>query len=91
MQKGSNLQTPILDHDFIVLDFTYDMPLTTYLGQVLNNSAKIPKHFNFNRILIDKNSKENLELYALSKDHQQVMKVTIEAKEKQFTKTIRQL
>ena len=43
------------------------MPLTTYLGQVLNNSAKIPKHFSFNRILIDKNPKGDLELYALSK------------------------
>ena len=40
MQKGYNLQSPILDHDFVVLDFTYDMPLTTYLGQVLNNSLK---------------------------------------------------
>ncbi|QIY37874.1 YycH family regulatory protein [Staphylococcus hominis] len=91
MQKGYNLQTPILDHDFVVLDFTYDMPLTTYLGQVLNNSAKIPKHFSFNRILIDKNPKGDLELYALSKHHQQVMKVTVDAKATPFTKTIHHL
>ena len=85
------MQTPILDHDFVVLDFTYDMPLTTYLGQVLNNSAKIPKHFSFNRILIDKNPKGDLELYALSKRHQQVMKVTIDAKATPFNKTIHHL
>ena len=91
MQKGYNLQTPILDHDFVVLDFTYDMPLTTYLGQVLNNSAKIPKHFSFNRILMDKNPKGDLELYALSKHHQQVMKVTIDAKATPFNKTIHHL
>ncbi|WP_256096094.1 two-component system activity regulator YycH, partial [Staphylococcus hominis] len=86
-QKGYNLQTPILDHDFVVLDFTYDMPLTTFLGQVLNNSAKIPKHFCFNRILIDKNPMGDLELYALSKRHQLVMKVTIDAKASPLTKT----
>lgn len=91
LQRDYNLTLPTLNTRFTVLDFTYDMPLTTYLGQVLNTSAKVPKNFNFNRLLVDENSKGNLELYAISKDRHQVMKVTMNAKAKNFAKTMDQL
>ncbi len=91
IQHDYNLTLPTLNTRFTVLDFTYDMPLTTYLGQVLNTSVKVPKSFNFNRLLIDENSKGNLELYAISKDRHQVIKVTMNAKAKYFAKTMDQL
>ncbi|MGS0651327.1 two-component system activity regulator YycH, partial [Staphylococcus arlettae] len=53
MNSQHNLIIPDLSDDFVVLDFTYDMPLATYLGQSLNISAKIPNNFKFNRLLID--------------------------------------
>ena len=43
IHRDYNLNIPMLNDHFTVLDFTYDMPLTTYLGQVLNSSAKVPK------------------------------------------------
>ncbi|BGE81064.1 YycH family regulatory protein [Staphylococcus petrasii] len=91
LQRDYNLTLPTLNTRFTVLDFTYDMPLTTYLGQVLNTSAKVPKDFNFNRLLVDENPKGNLELYAISKDRHQVMKVTMNAKAANFAKTMDQL
>lgn len=91
MQRDYNLTIPTLNDHFTVLDFTYDMPLKTYLGQVLNSSAKIPKNFNFNRLLVNKDTKSKLELYAISKDRHQVMKVTMNTKAKNFNNVMNQL
>lgn len=88
IQRDYNLAIPELKDHFTVLDFTYDMPLTTYLGQVLNSNAKVPKNFTFNRILVNQNAKGNLVLYAISEDRHQVMKVTMTAKAKNFTKVM---
>ena len=77
----------MLNDHFTVLDFTYDMPLTTYLGQVLN-SSKVPKNFKFNRIIVSQNPKENLELYAISEDRHEVMKVTLTTKANHFIKVM---
>src|SRR5699024_6148826 len=46
MHSNHNLIIPDLSDEFLVLDFTYDMPLATYLGQVLNINAKVPTTLN---------------------------------------------
>ena len=74
-----NLTIPELTNHYAVLDFTYDLPLNVYLGQVLDISAKIPKNFNFNRILIDKDPYDRLVLYAISKDRHDAIKLTMDA------------
>lgn len=74
-----------------MLDFTYDLPLNVYLGQVLDISAKIPKNFNFNRILIDKDPYDRLVLYAISKDRHDAIKLTMDAKAESFIKSLDQL
>lgn len=86
-----NLSIPELTDQFTVLDFTYDLPLKTYLGQVLNMNAKTPKNFNFNRLLIDKNAQDNIVIYAISKDRHDVIKLTTDTKATQFIKTLDQL
>lgn len=88
IHRDYNLNIPMLNDHFTVLDFTYDMPLTTYLGQVLNSSAKVPKNFKFNRIIVSQNPKENLELYAISEDRHEVMKVTLTTKANHFIKVM---
>ena len=87
IHRDYNLNIPMLNDHFTVLDFTYDMPLTTYLGQVLN-SSKVPKNFKFNRIIVSQNPKENLELYAISEDRHEVMKVTLTTKANHFIKVM---
>lgn len=53
MHSEHNLIIPDLSDDFVVFDFSYDMPLSTYLGQVMNIEARVPNDFNFNRLLIN--------------------------------------
>ncbi|AMG64400.1 MULTISPECIES: two-component system activity regulator YycH [Staphylococcus] len=86
-----NLTIPELTNHYAVLDFTYDLPLNVYLGQVLDISAKIPKNFNFNRILIDKDPYDRLVLYAISKDRHDAIKLTMDAKAESFIKSLDQL
>ena len=62
MRRDHNLVIPELSNDFTVLDFTYDLPLTTYLSQVLNIDANVPNHFNFNRLLIDQDNDNHVVL-----------------------------
>ena len=88
IHRDYNLNIPMLNDHFTVLDFTYDILLTTYLGQVLNSSAKVPKNFKFNRIIVSQNPKENLELYAISEDRHEVMKVTLTTKANHFIKVM---
>ena len=40
LKRNHNLIIPELSDNFIVLDFTYDLPLSTYLSQVLDIDAK---------------------------------------------------
>ncbi|MBK3719867.1 Two-component system YycF/YycG regulatory protein YycH [Staphylococcus arlettae] len=80
MHSQHNLIIPDLSDDFVVLDFTYDMPLATYLGQSLNISAKIPNNFKFNRLLIDQSHNGKVQLYAVSKDRHDVVRMTTTAK-----------
>ena len=75
MRRDHNLVIPELSNDFTVLDFTYDLPLTTYLSQVLNIDANVPNHFNFNRLLIDQDNDNHVVLYAISKDRHEVVKL----------------
>ncbi|MGV1143730.1 hypothetical protein ACV56Z_11405 [Staphylococcus aureus] len=35
VRRDHNLMIPDLSSDFTLFDFTYDLPLSTYLGQVL--------------------------------------------------------
>ena len=82
MHRDHNLVIPELSNDFTVLDFTYDLPLTTYLSQVLNIDAKVPNHFNFNRLLIDQDNDNHVVLYAISKDRHEVVKLKTSAQGK---------
>ena len=82
MRRDHNLVIPELSNDFTVLDFTYDLPLTTYLSQVLNIDANVPNHFNFNRLLIDQDNDNHVVLYAISKDRHEVVKLKTSAQGK---------
>ena len=88
MHSQHNLIIPDLSNDFVVLDFTYQMPLATYLGQVLNINAKVPNHFNFNRLLIDKDHNGKLKLYAISKDRHEVVRMTTTAKSSKMAQVL---
>ncbi|MCD8871644.1 YycH family regulatory protein [Staphylococcus gallinarum] len=89
MHSNHNLIIPDLSDDFLVLDFTYDMPLATYLGQVLNVKAKVPNNFKFNRLLIDKSRDGKVKLYAISKDRHNVVRMATTAKQSKFTKQLK--
>ncbi|KAB7644683.1 MULTISPECIES: two-component system activity regulator YycH [Staphylococcus] len=80
LKRNHNLIIPELSDNFIVLDFTYDLPLSTYLSQVLDIDAKTPRHFNFNRLLIDQDHEGHVVLYAISKDRHQVVKMKTSVK-----------
>lgn len=75
LKREHNLVIPELSNDFIVLDFTYDLPLSTYLSQVLDIDAKVPNNFNFDRLLIDQDHNNHVVLYAISKDRHEVVKL----------------
>ncbi len=70
-----NLFIPELSDHFLVLDFSYDMPLSMYLGQVLNMDAKVSNKFNFNRLIIDADQKNTAVIYAIGSDHHHVMRM----------------
>ena len=80
VRRDHNLMIPGLSSDFTLFDFTYDLPLSTYLGQVLNMNAKVPNHFNFNRLVIDHDADDNIVLYAISKDRHDYVKLTTTTK-----------
>ncbi|MHD0396279.1 YycH family regulatory protein [Staphylococcus simulans] len=71
-----NLFIPELSDNFLVLDFAYDMPLSMYLGQVLNMDSKVSNKYEFNRLLIDADQKDKAVIYAISSDHHRVMRMT---------------
>ncbi len=84
VRRDHNLMIPDLSSDFTLFDFTYDLPLSTYLGQVLNMNAKVPNHFNFNRLVIDHDADDNIVLYAISKDRHDYVKLTTTTKNDHF-------
>lgn len=84
VRRDHNLMIPDLSSDFTLFDFTYDLPLSTYLGQVLNMNAKVPNHFNFNRLVIDHDADDNIVLYAISKDRHDYVKLTTTTKNDYF-------
>ncbi|WP_233276945.1 two-component system activity regulator YycH, partial [Staphylococcus aureus] len=79
-----------LSDDFLILDFTYDMPLATYLGQALNINAKVPNNFKFDRLIVDNDKDGTVKLYAISKDRHNVVRMTTSAKLSQFEKVMKQ-
>ena len=91
LKRNHNLIIPELSDNFIVLDFTYDLPLSTYLSQVLNIDAKTPNHFNFNRLLIDQDQEGHVILYAISKDRHQVVKMKTSVKGKDVNHSLKNL
>lgn len=70
-----NLFIPELSSKFVVLDFSYDMPLSTYIGQVLNMDSKLTGKFRFNRLILDADQKSNVVFYAIGSDRHHVMKL----------------
>ena len=88
MHSDHNLIIPDLTDEFLVLDFTYDMPLATYLGDVLNISAKVPSNFKFNRLLIDQSNDDKIQLYAISKNRHDVVRMTLSSKASSVNKTV---
>ena len=80
MHSNHNLIIPDLTDEFLVLDFSYDTPLATYLGQALNIDAKVPNNFKFDRLIIDNNKDGNVKLYAISSDRHNVVRMTTSAK-----------
>ncbi|PTI80337.1 hypothetical protein BU064_01720 [Staphylococcus succinus] len=91
MHSNHNLIIPDLSDDFLVLDFTYDMPLATYLGQALNINAKVPNNFKFNRLLVDRTKDGKVKLYAISKDRHNVVRMMTTAKQDKFTQKLESL
>src|SRR5699024_9140045 len=89
MHSNHNLIIPDLSEEFLVLDFSYDMPLATYLGQALNINAKVPNNFKFDRLLIDENEDGKVKLYAISKDRHNVVRMTTTAKISSFNKLLK--
>ncbi len=55
VRRDHNLMIPDLSSDFTLFDFTYDLPLSTYLGQYEQTATRKYRenHFNFNRLVID--------------------------------------
>ncbi|WP_261697794.1 YycH family regulatory protein [Staphylococcus equorum] len=90
MHSNHNLIIPDLSDEFLVLDFSYDMPLATYLGQALNIDAKVPNNFKFDRLLIDDNQDGKVKLYAVSKDRHNVVRMTTTAKISSFAKQMKE-
>ncbi len=90
MHSNHNLIIPDLTDEFLVLDFTYDMPLATYLGQALNIDAKVPNNFKFDRLIVDNNKDGNVKLYAISKDRHNVVRMTTSAKLTKFKNVMKQ-
>lgn len=88
VRRDHNLMIPDLSSDFTLFDFTYDLPLSTYLGQVLNMNAKVPNHFNFNRLVIDHDADDNIVLYAISKDRHDYVKLTTTTKGEEMAKAM---
>ncbi|MCU5747098.1 two-component system activity regulator YycH [Staphylococcus sp. SQ8-PEA] len=91
MHSEHNLIIPDLSSEFLVLDFTYDMPLATYLGDVLNISAKVPTHFKFNRLIIDESQDKKIQLYAISKNRHDVVRMTLSSKTSKVNQTVKSL
>uniref|UniRef100_UPI001CB82696 two-component system activity regulator YycH n=1 Tax=Staphylococcus aureus TaxID=1280 RepID=UPI001CB82696 len=49
-----------------------------------NMNAKVPNHFNFNRLVIDHDADDNIVLYAISKDRHDYVKLTTITKNDHF-------
>lgn len=81
VNRDRNLIIPELSNDYTVLDFTYDLPLSTYLSQVLNINAKVPEQFNFNRLVIDHDQQHHVVIYAIKANRHEYIKLTTNAKQ----------
>lgn len=90
MHSNHNLIIPDLSNNFLVLDFSYDMPLSTYLGRVLNIKAKVPKNFKFNRLLIDNYNNGKIKLYAISEDRHDVVRMRTNIKDQQINNKLKE-
>src|SRR5699024_4143827 len=88
MHSNHNLIIPDLSDEFLVLDFTYDMPLAIYLGQVLNINAKVTNNLKIDRMLIDNNQDGKIKIYAISKDRHNVVRMTTTVKTDKCTQAL---
>lgn len=86
-----NLFIPELSDNFVALDFTYDMPLTTYLGQVMNMDVKIPNKFKFSRLIIDTDQEKTAVLYAISNDRHHVVRLNTSVPSSKVKKVVKSI
>lgn len=70
------LSLETLSDDLVVLDYPTDTPLAMYLNEVMNVPAKVPSNFKFNRIILDMNSRHDIDVYAIDVDRQRAIKMT---------------
>lgn len=71
-----SLVIPELSDQNLVLDFTFEMPVSMYVSRVLGlEEGEFPKHFNMDRLIIDYTANKNVTLYAVSKDKEKAMRI----------------
>jgi len=82
-----NKLTSEIGDQYVIFDYTTDMPNAMYLTNVLNISSKFSDKHEFKRLIIDSNSRMQLTLYLLSDN--QILKVETNAKSAPFKKLLK--
>ncbi|MBI5974993.1 YycH family regulatory protein [Staphylococcus canis] len=75
-----------LSDNLLVLDYPTDTPLTVYLNDIFDISAKVPEQFMFDRLVFDLDSRDDVVIYALQENRQRAIKLTTSIS----TKTMKQ-
>lgn len=65
-----------ISDDIVVLDYPTDIPLSVYLSDAFDLSAKVPEQFQFDRLVLDLHDGKNIKVYALQHDRQRAIKLT---------------
>ena len=91
IHREHSLVLPELSDRFLALDFPYKMPLSTYLNQVLNLTAKVPEKFEFDRMLIDTDQDGTVSLYAVSSSKHEVIHIKTNLKNQRMKSALKKL
>ncbi|WP_225310027.1 two-component system activity regulator YycH, partial [Staphylococcus auricularis] len=86
-----NFMSPHFGDHFLVFHFSYHMPLSTYLPQVMNIDARVPNHFNFNPLFINHHHNPKLQMYPITKHPHHVLKIKSSPSATQFSHTLHNL
>ncbi|GGB09459.1 hypothetical protein GCM10007190_16890 [Macrococcus hajekii] len=87
LDNNGKFQAKDIGKDYILFDFTEDIPQTMYITNILEMTYKSNDKYTFNRILVDSESFETITLYFVGKD--KVLKIETDAKSDHFNQLVK--